>query len=89
MEVIERLRTLGAEIREVSVPLHRFGMASGFVSVLEGQTANVTSFGNGYHHRGRYAPDVALALGKGFKSFGSELPSSLKMTSIVGNYLRE
>ena len=87
--VVEELAALGAEVREVSVPEHRYGAGLMFAAIAEGQTAITTSFGQGYGWRGRYAPDLSLALGRGLRVHGDELPPSLKMVLLLGTHLRE
>jgi len=87
--VIEKFHELGADVREVSIPEHGTGAAMMFVTLAEGQTAITNSFGNGYHFRGRYAPDLAIALGEGLRSRGNYMPPTLKRLLLVGNYLRD
>lgn len=87
--VVEELGRIGAMVREVSVPEHLYGAGLMFAAIAEGQTAMTMSFGNGYHWRGRYAPDLSVALGQGLRSRGDELPPSLKMVLLLGTHFRE
>jgi amidase len=80
---------LGATIRELSIPAHRTGIAIGFASFLEGVTAIIAGYGNGYHWSGRYAPDFAMALGRGLAAWSDELPPQIKVSLLVGTFLRE
>lgn len=86
---IERMRELGAEIRDVSLPEHLQAGGIAFIGFIEGMTSLMNGGGNGYHWMGRYWPDLALALDKGFKTFGDELSPQVKLTMICGNYLRK
>jgi amidase len=85
---VERLKELGADVKEVSVPEHLTGSALFFVSVIEGQTATIAGFGNGYHWRGRYSEDTAVALGEGLRRSGDALPPQVKVILLVGEFLR-
>jgi amidase len=87
--VIERMRELGAEVRDISVPEHLSAGGLAFVCFIEGTTATLSGFGNGYHWNGRYSEDLAIALGKGLKASGNELPPQLKLVLLLGNFLRE
>ena len=87
--VVDELAALGATVQEVSVPEHRYGAGLMFAAIAEGQTAITTSFGQGYGWRGRYASDLGLALGRGLRVHGDELPPSLKMVLLLGTHLRE
>jgi amidase len=89
LEAVNRLRELGAEVAEVSVPEHLVGNSLGFTIFPEGATALFNGFGNGYHWRGRYAPDFAIAFGKGVRSLGQDMPPAYKISLVVGTYLRE
>ena len=60
--VAARLRELGAEVRDVSLPEHATAGAVAFAGFIEGMTALLGGGGNGYHWRGRYAPGFAEAL---------------------------
>lgn len=79
---------LGATIREVSVPQHATAGQLLFVSLIEGQCATLNGFGNGYHRKGSYSEELAIALGTGLKSFGNDLVPQVKVVSILGQFLR-
>lgn len=87
--VVEELASLGATVREVSVPGHLTGAGMMFAALVEGMTALMVGSANGYHFRGRYAPDLATAFGRGMKAHGDELPPTVKLVSLLGTYLRE
>jgi amidase len=87
-EAIERLASLGAEIIDVSVPDHLTNVGLAYASMTEGLAATLNSFGNGYHWKGRYSTDLALQLGKGLRERGADLPATVKIAVVVGNYLR-
>lgn len=87
-EAIDRLRELGAEIRDVSLPEHVQAGDIAFVGFVEGMYALVCGGGNGYHWTGRYWPDLAVAFRDGLAAFGNELSPQVKVTLILGAHLR-
>lgn len=87
-ETLERLRELGADIREVSLPEHLQAGGIAFAGFVEGMTALMAGGGNGYHWFGRYSPDLALALRRGLTARAGELPASVKTALLVGTHLR-
>lgn len=86
---IERMRELRADVREVSIPEHLLGPVQLLATLCEASAAIMHGFGNGYHWRGRYSPDLAVALGSAVSAFGNDLAWSWKVAALVGNYLRE
>jgi amidase len=86
--VAERIRGLGAEVSETSLPEHVQGGGVAFAGFVEGMTALVTGGGNGYHWSGRYAPDLALALREGLAARADELSPQVKLVLVVGLHLR-
>lgn len=87
-ETAERVRGLGAEVSERSLPEHLQAGGVAFAGYVEGMTALLSGGGNGYHWRGRYAPDLALALRRGLAERGGELPPQVKLVLTVGTHLR-
>jgi amidase len=88
-EVLGKLQELGAEVGEISVPEHLDAAPIAFGFYLEATAALLGSGGNGYHWKGRYMPDLAIALGEGIKVRGDALPPTIKAVTLVGTYLRE
>jgi amidase len=86
--IAERIRGLGAEVSEISLPEHVQGGGVAFAGFVEGMTALVTGGGNGYHWPGRYAPDLALALRDGLATRADELSPQVKLVLVVGLHLR-
>jgi amidase len=83
-----RFERLGAELRELSVPEHLQVGGVAFATFIEGMTALVAGGGNGFHWPGRYAPDLARALGDGIARRGDELPPQVKVTLVLGAHLQ-
>jgi amidase len=87
---IEQFRKLGATIVEVSVPTHLTGSAMMFMALLMGNTTLLRDNGVYYHARGaRQSPELATALGKGLRTHGDHLPPTLKLASMLGEYLKD
>lgn len=80
---------LGAEITEVSVPVHRDAGAVLWATVCEGATALLQGTGMGYHWNGLYNPGLAEALGKARRTQANDLPPTVKMVLLIGSYLSE
>ena len=87
-EAVERLESLGAEVRTVSIPEHLRAGSLCFVGLIEGITALLSSGGNGYHHSGEYWPELSDAVGQGMRTFGPELSHQIKLVVTFGTYLR-
>jgi amidase len=85
---VERLRELGAEVTERSLPEHLQAGALAFAGFVEGMTALVAGGGNGFHHADRYQPELALALRDGLTHRGNALPPQIKTVLLVGTHLR-
>ena len=72
-EAVERLRALGAEAVDVSLPEHLQAGGIAFAGFVEGMTDLMESGGNGYSWRGRYWEDLAPALAAGLRDHAQEL----------------
>jgi amidase len=86
-EAVERLRSLGAKIRELSLPEHVQCGGVAFAGYVEGMTALLRGGGNGYHWSGRYCPELALALSERLASRADDLPPSVKAVFMTGVHL--
>lgn len=87
--VVARLRELGAEVIDVSVPEHETAGAVAFAGFIEGMTALMTGGGNGYGWRGRYSPDLAEALAEALRERANGLSPQIKVTLMLGRHLNE
>ncbi len=85
---IESLAELGADLVEVSVPQHLGAGPIAFSLYMEGMTSLMAAGGNGNQWRGRYWPELALALAAGFRDFADDLSDQMKLTLICGTHLR-
>lgn len=85
---VDRLRDLGAEIVDVSLPEHLQAGGIAFAGFVQGMTSLVESGGNGYAWRGRYWEDFVPALDAGLREHAQALSPQLKVTLIAGRWLR-
>jgi amidase len=86
--VAERLRGLGAEVVDVSVPEHETAGAVAFAGFIEGMTALLTGGGNGYAWRGRYWPELADRMAVVLREHSGSLAYQIKVTLMLGLHLR-
>jgi amidase len=59
-----------------------------FAGFIEGMTDLMASSGNGRGWRGRYWPELASALGPGLRAHAQHLSAQMKITLVLGSYLR-
>src|SRR5262249_52156350 len=79
---------LGAELVSVSIPEHLQAGPIAFALYMEGMTSLMAGGGNGTQWSGRYWPELALALARGFRTFAHDLSDQMKVTLICGTHLR-
>ncbi len=89
-EAADVLRELGAEVGEVSVPLHRDGIHIWNGIANEGATALMVD-GNsmGTNWKGHYTTSLLDAFARGRITRADDLPETVKLTMLVGRYMRE
>ena len=85
---VARFETLGALTRPISIPEHVQGGGIAFAGFIEGMTNLMGSGGNGWGWKGRYWTELPTALGPGLRDFAQELSAQMKITLILGRYLR-
>lgn len=85
---VARFETLGAAIRPISIPEHVQGGGIAFAGFIEGMTDLMGSGGNGWGWKGRYWTELPSALGPGLRDLAQELSAQMKITLILGTYLR-
>jgi amidase len=86
---IERFAGLGAEVRYTPVPEHLQAASILFACGVEGMAALVSGGGNGYHWKGRYWPELAVAIGEGLRTSSARLSPHVKLALIYGTHLRK
>jgi amidase len=79
-----RFRELGADVEEVSVPMHRLGTAIWLVVAFEGATEQLMKGnGHGFNWKGLYIPGMIDAQAA-WRQRANELSDSVKKTMLVG-----
>ncbi len=86
-QAADALRSLGATVDEVGVPLHRMGQAIWLPVAAEGATAQMM-LGNGYgfNWKGLYVTSL-LDFHAGWRERADELSESLKLTMLLGYHM--
>lgn len=81
---------LGAEVSDVSIPIHRNGVDIWAVIANEG-CADMMVKGNGYgtNHDGFFPTSLIDAFGRGRSSRGRDLSLMVKATVLIAEYLKE
>jgi amidase len=83
-----RLTELGAQVEEVSVPLHRDGVHVWTVIAIEGATTQMIDLnGSGMNWKGRYLPQLSAAFHAGRRAHASQLSPTVKMVAMLGAHL--
>lgn len=85
----DRLAAAGASLDRVSVPAHVELGPVAFAGFVEGMAALLNGGGNGFHWRGRYAPELAAALRSGLTDRPDQLSPQVQVAIILGEWLRQ
>jgi amidase len=88
-EVIERMRELGAEVREISVPGHLTGGDIMFTALAETTSSALVGAPSAYAWLGTASDHFADGLAAGMRDHGDELPDTFKLIAILGTHMRE
>jgi amidase len=81
---------LGATVREISVPVHRDGLAIWTAIAAEGATElMVKGNGMGTNWRGHYTTDLSDFYGKARTSRARDFSPTVKLTMLVGEYMAQ
>lgn len=89
-DAAEAFKDLGVEVSEVSVPLHRDGIHIWNGIAIEGATELMVR-GNsmGTNWEGHYATSLLDVYGRGRKMNADDLSETVKLTLLMGQYLRD
>jgi amidase len=86
-EAADRLRGLGAEVEEVSIPLHSLGPAIWLPIAAEGATVQMMhGNGFGFNWQGQYVVSLMDAHAA-WRQRADELSDTLKNTMLLGHYM--
>jgi len=84
---IAALGKMGAQVEEVSIPMHRQADGIAWALMAEGAAALIYGNGVGYHYQGEYDAGFASAFGRFCQAQGDDLPPTVKLVALVGSYL--
>jgi amidase len=86
----DTLAAAGASVEEVSIPLHRDGLAIWNAIATEGATdLMVRGDAFGTNHKGHYTTDLVDFYGRARRARGSDYSVTVKVTALLGTYLSE
>lgn len=89
-EAANILKDLGAEVAGVSIPLHRDGIHIWNGIAIEGATElMVRGNGMGTNWKGHYSTSLLDVFGRGRLAQADELSETVKLTMLLGQYLRD
>lgn len=87
-DAAETLARAGASVEEVSVPMHRDGLAIWNAIAIEGATdLMVRGDGFGTNHDGHYSTDLVDFYGRARRARAHDYSDTVKLTVLVGEYL--
>ncbi|MFI2561082.1 amidase family protein [Nocardia farcinica] len=87
--VVDELTRLGATVIPVDLPEHATAGSLGFGTTVEGIAAVLAAGGNGYQWRGKYWPELAAGLSRGWETGAARLGTATKAVLIAGSYLHD
>ncbi len=85
---VKRVQHRGGVTR-VSVPEHLTGGAAMFITLASGMASLLDTGGVGFGYDGRYWEDFSYALGKAIKTGGDQLPPTVKIVALTGQYVNK
>eukprot|EP00057_Strongylocentrotus_purpuratus_P004679 XP_003729228.1 PREDICTED: glutamyl-tRNA(Gln) amidotransferase subunit A, chloroplastic/mitochondrial [Strongylocentrotus purpuratus] len=89
-DTIMQLRHHGAQVEDVSVPMHKLGYMAYACFAAEGiNAAMLQNGGGGYGHQGYYPSSMISQVGKAFKSRPNDASHRTKLTRLLGEYLKK
>jgi amidase len=86
----DALAGAGADVDEVSVPMHRDGLAIWNAVAIEGATdLMVRGDAFGTNHKGHYTTDLVDFYGRARRARGMDYSVTVKLTALLGAYLSD
>ena len=86
---IAQLESMGAEVREVSVPFHHRVVPLWNCIAIEGGVDNFYHGLCSYQHKGYYNPRLMSAMMKSIKTHGGDFSPTAKIGVLVAHYMRD
>jgi amidase len=88
-EALDEFEAAGADVREVSVPMHLDGLPIWNAIGIEEITATVNAECVGHYGNGFYDTQFADAFGRARRAQGDDYLTTMKLTLILGQYLAD
>ena len=86
----QSFETLGASVREVSLPMHRDGIHLWNAIALEGATMQmVRGDSAGWNWRGHYSLGMVDYYGRARRARGNDFPTTVKLVVLLGQYMAD
>jgi amidase len=86
----QSMRSLGATVSSVSVPLHRDGTHIAYAVYLEGATAQMfAGDGQGWNWSGYYSIAMRDAFGRARRARANDFPNTVKFVALMGQYVSD
>jgi amidase len=84
---LEAMAALGAQVEEVSIPLHR--RSARFLTGITSEGMAALIWGNGlvHHNHGPCNHHLSEAMGRALRTHGNEMPRLLKLNLLLGTHL--
>ncbi|WP_372912923.1 amidase [Salinigranum sp.] len=86
---LDEFAATGAEVREVSLPMHLDGLPIWNAIAMEATAATVRSEGVGHYGKGSYDTQFADAFGRARRAQADDYVATLKLTLVLGQYLAD
>jgi amidase len=80
---------LGATVRSVSVPMHRYGFDIWQCIAVEGAAALMDGNGMGTNWKGQYSVSMLEALARGRRCEADSLPDTVKLVTLLARHMHE
>ena len=84
----EKLASMGAEVAEISIPMHERVVPLWNAIAIEGGLSSFNSGHAAYQTKGYYNPRLISAMMRGLKTHGHDLSPTAKMGALVAEYMR-
>lgn len=88
-EALKAFADVGADLRQVSVPMHRDGLAIWNGIATEETAATIAGEGIGHFGNGYYDTELMAAFGRTRRERADEFPPTVKLVVALGEYLAE
>jgi amidase len=88
-DALDHLVDAGAEVVDVSVPMHLDGLPIWNGIAIEGTTATIDAEGVGHHGDGWYDTQFADVFGRSRRASADDYLATVKLTLVLGQYLSD